>query len=102
MIVQYVRNEKKQPIGVVVAKDKDKIGWSLWNNKKIYITNNFAICDKWDKNFGKNLAMKRANVNLDHWIKYFEREGALKKGTKVTKYLIPTMKYVMKRMEKRK
>ena len=34
MLVEYVKNERGQNIGVVVAVDKDIVGWSQCNIKK--------------------------------------------------------------------
>lgn len=49
LLVKYVRNKKGHPIGVVVAIDKNKIGWSMCHKD-----------DKWNKEFGKNIAVNRA------------------------------------------
>lgn len=49
MLVEYVRNRKKRPIGVVVATGKYKVGWSLCDKK-----------DEWDKEVGMAMAVGRA------------------------------------------
>ena len=51
MLVKYVRNKSGQRIGVVVAVDKNRIGWSKCN---------FSKGDKFDKERGKYIALKRA------------------------------------------
>lgn len=49
MLIQYIRNSMKRPIGVVVALSKDKIGFSLCNPK-----------DNWNKKIGLQIAKARA------------------------------------------
>jgi len=56
MIKSYVRNENREPIGVIVALDRNLIGWSCKNPK-----------DKWDKKKALKIAIGRAlKVGLDH------------------------------------
>lgn len=61
MIVQYIRDKKRNPRGVVVAVDKDQIGWSYCNKK-----------DRFNKERGKQIATDRAfygygpNVNIPY------------------------------------
>lgn len=53
----FVRNKKKQPVGVLVAVKYDKkvyIGWSKCNTK----------LDRFDRKFGFYLAVVRANKKL--------------------------------------
>lgn len=52
MLIQYVRGKRRRPVGVVVALDKNKIGWSLCSK-----------LDKWDKKTGIRLAIGRAFLN---------------------------------------
>jgi hypothetical protein len=54
MIFEYVRNKKRQRIGVVVALDKTSIGWSACNIKK----------DRFDKELGLKIAMGRAEHSV--------------------------------------
>lgn len=49
VLVEYVRDEQNNPIGVVAAVDRDNIGFSKKNPK-----------DNWDKNLGKKIAIGRA------------------------------------------
>ena len=49
MLVNYVRDSKRQPVGVGVAIGKYKVGWSLCDRK-----------DKWNKEIGVALAAGRA------------------------------------------
>ena len=51
MLIKYVRNKQKQRIGVVVAIDKNRVGWSKCN---------FSMGDKFDRKRGKYIAKKRA------------------------------------------
>lgn len=51
MLVKYVRNKKGQRVGVVVAIDKNRIGWSKCN---------FSKGDRFDRERGKFIAQKRA------------------------------------------
>ena len=51
MLVKYVRDSKRRPVGVVVATGKYKVGWSLCDKK-----------DKWDKKVGVALAAGRASL----------------------------------------
>ena len=49
-IIKYIRKEDKTPIGVVIATDKNNIG--------------FSVCsphDKWDRKIAKVIARGRAN-----------------------------------------
>ena len=48
VLIEYVR-EDNTPIGVVVAIDRDRIGFSKKNPK-----------DQWNKNLGKKIAIGRA------------------------------------------
>lgn len=53
-LIKYVRDRKKQPIGVVTAFIENgdiHYGWSLLNRRDN---------DKWDKQIGLNLALSRA------------------------------------------
>lgn len=52
VIVEYVRDKNKNPIGVVAAIDSTHIGFSKWNPK-----------DRWNKNLGKKIAIGRAQKN---------------------------------------
>lgn len=49
-IIEYVRDEEKNPFGVVVAKDKNEIGFSLCNP-----------IDSWNKHIGLSIAFGRAD-----------------------------------------
>ena len=49
MLVQYVRDKERRPVGVVVALNKNQIGWSKCNNK-----------DHFDKKLGIIKATGRA------------------------------------------
>lgn len=51
MLVKYVRDSKKRPVGVVVATGKYKVGWSLCDKKDI-----------WNKKIGIALATGRASL----------------------------------------
>ena len=51
MLVKYVKNSKGQRVGVVVAIDRDKVGWSKCN---------FSMGDKFNRDRGKFIAIKRA------------------------------------------
>lgn len=49
ILIEYVRDEQNNPIGVVVATDRDHLGFSKKNPK-----------DHWNKNLGKKIAIGRA------------------------------------------
>jgi len=51
MLVKYIKNRKNQKIGVLVAKEKDKVGWSLCHKKDIF-----------DKEKALRIAIGRADV----------------------------------------
>ena len=56
-LIEYVRNNEKQPVGVIVALSKDKIGFSFLNTNS---------SDKWNKQNGMNKAIIRAeNIEGD-------------------------------------
>jgi len=50
MLVSYVRNKKREKIGVVVAIYRDQVGWSLCRTK----------LDRFDKDLGLRIAYGRA------------------------------------------
>lgn len=49
MLIQYARNEKNEPVGAVVALDRNRIGWSLCHRK-----------DHWDRKKALMIAENRA------------------------------------------
>ena len=56
MLIQYIRNKNNQPIGVVVAVDKYKVGYSLCKKG-----------DRFDKQRGFEIAVGRANNVRNRW-----------------------------------
>lgn len=54
MLVRYVRDSKRNPIGVVICTSYGKIGWSLVHKK-----------DHWNKSEGMALAYGRALIGTD-------------------------------------
>lgn len=70
MLIQYIRNKKGHRIGIVVAIDKDKIGWSLCKKNDVF-----------DLTFGIDMAVVRAKEstrnNVAHTVKVmYERMAA--------------------------
>lgn len=63
MLVSYVRDKNRNRIGVVVAIDRDKIGWSLCH----------IGLDRFNKDFGLKIATGRARrgkmVNIPQTVK---------------------------------
>lgn len=58
-IFRYVKDKHGQRRGIVVAVDKDKIGWSLCHTQ--YVEFDYVEkLDTFDKNFGLNIALARA------------------------------------------
>ena len=53
MLIEYIRTEDRQPIGCIVAIDKNSIGISLLNPK-----------DEFDKNLAKKIAIGRAELGI--------------------------------------
>jgi hypothetical protein len=51
ILVKWIRDKHRTPIGCVVATGPHKVGWSLWNRKS---------GDKYDKGRGKDIAIGRA------------------------------------------
>lgn len=49
IVIKYVRDNNRKPIGVVVAIDSNKIGWSMCHKD-----------DRWNKDMGKTIAINRA------------------------------------------
>ena len=49
MLIKYVRDNKRRPIGVVVAVGATKVGWSKCHR-----------ADDWDKKMGLKIAIGRA------------------------------------------
>jgi len=58
MLIHYVKSESGKKVGVVVALSSKKIGYSLCNPK-----------DKFDKNYGKFIAVKRAESGKNFIVK---------------------------------
>lgn len=52
-LCEYIRNAKREPIGCIVAIDKDSIGISLLNPK-----------DEFNKKIAKNIAIGRAELGF--------------------------------------
>jgi len=64
-LVQYVRNNKRQPIGVFVALGKMSIGWSrLHRTYSSYFNTYYG--DDWDKEKGIEIALRRAMKYSDY------------------------------------
>lgn len=53
MLIEYIRNAKRQPIGCIVAIDKDSIGISLVHPK-----------DEFNKKLAKKIAIGRAELGI--------------------------------------
>jgi len=53
MLIQYLRDDNRQPYGVIIATDEDSIGWSLCHKN-----------DRWDRDFGIKKATYRANAHI--------------------------------------
>lgn len=54
ILIKYKRNEHGRRIGVVVALDRERIGFSLCNKK-----------DKWDREKALEIALDRAENGFD-------------------------------------
>jgi len=61
MLIKYIREKadkgKGKPIGVIVALDKNKIGWSLCSKK-----------DSWSKDLGIKIAKGRAEKGKEVYL----------------------------------
>jgi hypothetical protein len=53
MLIEFLRNSKREPIGCVVAIDKNSIGISLLNPK-----------DEFDRKLAKKIAIGRAELGI--------------------------------------
>ncbi len=60
MIVQFVRDPKRVPHGIVVGLDNGNVGWSMINT---------TDGDKWDRDFGLAQAIGRAVLGEDPILK---------------------------------
>lgn len=74
MLVQYVRNARNHPIGVVVSTGPNTIGWSLLNKK-----------DHWDREKGIFIARNRAENGFN---------------SKIPHAVIPVFDKMLDRMER--
>lgn len=73
-LVRYVRDERKNPVGIVVALDENHIGYSLWDeNKRVYLIRKF----QWDKSYGMRMAIRRAETGIDWSQRLAEKFGIL-------------------------
>ena len=54
MLIEYVRDKKRRPVGVVVATGKHQIGWSKCNR-----------LDEWDRQKALMIAKNRANAGME-------------------------------------
>ncbi len=70
MIVKYIRNEKNEPYGCMVAVGKNRIGWSLCNNK-----------DTFSKELGKMIATERAKRE-PHYVSFYRHLKKAQDGQK--------------------
>ena len=52
IVIRYIRDEQKRPYGVIVGMPNGDLGCSLCNKG-----------DKWDRDYGKELAIGRAVLN---------------------------------------
>jgi hypothetical protein len=67
VIVEYKRNSKKMPVGVVVATGSGIIGWSLCSQ-----------ADTFNKAFGLNIALNRA-IKIESLPSFMREEFILEK-----------------------
>jgi hypothetical protein len=58
MIKQYIRDEHRNPVGVIVAIGRNQFGWSFCHSST---TNSKG--DRWNKTIGIDLAVSRASNN---------------------------------------
>jgi len=86
MIVQYVRDEKRNPIGAVVALSPTKVGFSLCHPR-----------DKWDRKIGLKIAEGRAKqYGLEDIQEYLKRKVPYNKSN----LLFYVLRNVVERAEK--
>ena len=88
LLIEYIRDSKKNPIGVVVANGASKIGWSLCNIKS---------GDKFNKEIALTIAIARANtiklLDSDNRIKYYENNIPRSILNNIFKMVIRSNKY---------
>lgn len=53
MLIEYIRNQDREPVGCIVAIDRDSIGISLLNPK-----------DTFNRNLAKKIAIGRAELGV--------------------------------------
>lgn len=70
MIKMYVRDENRNPVGVVVALGPSQYGWSFCHSPT---ANNKG--DKWDRFIGVDLAVDRAKSGLTSFVPYKYRDA---------------------------
>jgi hypothetical protein len=56
-LVSYLRDEDRNPVGVMVAIGPNQIGWAFCNKK-----------DRFNKKLGVKIALNRANVGTNHQV----------------------------------
>jgi len=90
MLKQYIRDDHKNPIGIILADGKN-IGWSLCNP-----------IDKFDKYIGTTIAMVRLGTDTN-WEKQIKNNGFRYNGKKANyrmEKVIDTIKYMKDRRMK--
>jgi len=67
MLIKYVRDEKRNPYGCVIAFDRNNLSWSLCSKD-----------DKFSKEKAKEVAIKRfqdskkvGSLRFDYWLEWF-------------------------------
>jgi hypothetical protein len=72
MLVKYIRDFKGKPVGMVVALDRDMIGYSYCN-----------VLDRknWSRKIAKKIAITRAVEGYVHWIQHYQEVVARREKT---------------------
>ncbi len=78
-LIQYVRNLEGQRIGVVLAINADKIGWSKCCKR-----------DKWDRKWGLEIARRRAHQGFKAQIPFAIEEPFRRMVERAEKYFKKT------------
>lgn len=108
-LIRYLKDKYDRRCGVVVALDRDKIGWSLCKlpspfiiqeaKRDIYSYDPYYDHDRWDKEKGLKIAIGRAKTGVA-WDYRLRKENDLHKSSKVESILIPALKQMKERAEK--
>jgi len=81
MLVKYLRDESRRKIGVVVALDKNRIGWSILHDLDMEWRGSGGCYELFDEDTAIGKAVRKAERGYDHWAEDFKSKVSTRFGT---------------------